>query len=85
MCVCSVQKIFIAQLDELLDSERRCDDNIRAMERMLALMKKEKEQLSSQRERLEAMARTKFLSGTASPPSEPDGTSSEAEMKPEVC
>jgi len=52
-----VQKVILAQLEELLNTERRCDSNIREMEKMLMIMKREKEDISVEREKLENMTR----------------------------
>lgn len=50
-----IQKVILSQLDELLSTEERCDNNIREMEKMLAIMKREKEDISTEREKLEKM------------------------------
>jgi hypothetical protein len=50
-----VHKVILAQLEELLSTEQRCDSNIREMEKMLAIMKREKQDISNERQKLEKM------------------------------
>jgi len=52
-----VQKVVLAQLEELLTTERRCENNIKEMEKMLLIMKREKEEISLEREKLESMTK----------------------------
>jgi len=48
-----MEKLAFGQLQELLDRERRCDSNIKEMERLLQIMRREKDDLLEERFRLE--------------------------------
>lgn len=50
-----VEKLVFAQLQDLIDQEKRCDTNIKEMSRLMLLMKREKEDIIEERLKLEAM------------------------------
>eukprot|EP01119_Soliformovum_irregulare_P016196 TRINITY_DN4657_c0_g1_i1.p1 TRINITY_DN4657_c0_g1~~TRINITY_DN4657_c0_g1_i1.p1 ORF type:complete len:174 (+),score=12.62 TRINITY_DN4657_c0_g1_i1:235-756(+) len=47
-------KVMQSQLEELIDTERRCDTNIQAMEKMLEIMRREKDEIAAERAKLES-------------------------------
>jgi len=53
-----VKKVVLTQLAELVDSEKRCDTNIKEMEKLLNIMIKEKQDISAEREKLQNMIET---------------------------
>jgi len=48
-----VEKVVFSQLQEMVDREKRCDGNIKEMERLLYIMKREKEDIADERSKLE--------------------------------
>jgi len=52
-----VHKVVLAQLEEILESEKRCDSTLKEMERMLSVLRREKEEICAEREKLEGMTK----------------------------
>jgi len=50
-----VEKVVYGQLQDMIDREKRCDVNIKEMERLLYIMRREKEDISDERSKLENM------------------------------
>jgi len=52
-----IDKLHLNQLQEYIDREKRCDTNVKEMERLLTIMKKEKEEVTEERIKLEELIR----------------------------
>lgn len=50
-----IHQVVLEQLNELIEREKRCDNNIKEMEKLLAIMKKEKEKMFSERQKMEKL------------------------------
>jgi len=50
-----LEKLVFVQIQDLIEREKRCDSNIREMERLLHIMRREREDIIDDRERLEVM------------------------------
>jgi len=47
-----VKKVVVAQLDDLIDREKRCEANIREMEKLMSIMRREKDEIVQERKKL---------------------------------
>jgi len=52
-----VKKVVVAHMSDLLDREKRCDSGIKEMDKLLFIMRREKEDLEKERQKLEALIR----------------------------
>jgi hypothetical protein len=50
-----VKGVVLAQLEELMDREKRADSNVKEMEKLLYIMKREKDDIYSERCKLESI------------------------------
>jgi len=52
-----VKKVVMAQLDDLIDREKRCDQNIREMEKLMSIMRREKDEIVQEKKKLDYMVK----------------------------
>jgi len=50
-----VEKLVLAQLQDMIEREKRCESVIKEMERLLMIMRREKEDICEERQQLEAL------------------------------
>jgi len=93
-----VDKLHLSQLQDYLEREKRCEANVKEMERLLNIMKKEREEVIEERIKLEELIQSAITStqnescesvieeevGTPENSKSPDGDSTEFEVSSSV-